>query len=185
MKKKTLLVVLTCILCWLLMQAVHEFGHVLGAIITGGQVERVVLNPISISRTDVSPNPHPMIVVWAGPIVGVILPFAIWALVLMYGVKTRFGLFFSGFCFIANGLYIGLGSFEHIGDAGEMIHHGSPIWILWIFGIVSLGLGFLLWHFLGPGFGIRKMESKDIDRGLMRIGSICIAYCVLTFLFFR
>jgi hypothetical protein len=30
------------LLSWLAMQAVHEFGHVAGAWLTGGQVERVV-----------------------------------------------------------------------------------------------------------------------------------------------
>jgi hypothetical protein len=51
---------------WLGMQAVHESGHVLGAWLTGGQVARVVLNPLTISRTDVRENPKPLIVVWAG-----------------------------------------------------------------------------------------------------------------------
>jgi hypothetical protein len=41
---------------------------------TGGTVERVVLHPLSISRTDVSPNPHPVAVVWLGPIVGSVVP---------------------------------------------------------------------------------------------------------------
>jgi predicted Zn-dependent protease len=37
---------------WLGMQAVHELGHVLGAWWTDGDVSRVVLHPLSISRTD-------------------------------------------------------------------------------------------------------------------------------------
>ena len=53
---------------WLGMQAVHELGHVLGAILTGGRVTTVVLHPLTISRTDVFPNPHPLIEVWAGAI---------------------------------------------------------------------------------------------------------------------
>jgi hypothetical protein len=32
-------------LCWLGMMAVHELGHVLGAVVTGGTVERCVLHP--------------------------------------------------------------------------------------------------------------------------------------------
>ena len=59
---------------WLAMQAVHELGHVLGAITTGGHVTKVVLHPCTISRTDVHPNPHPLFVVWAGPLVGSVLP---------------------------------------------------------------------------------------------------------------
>jgi len=49
---------MTVTLSWLLMQALHETGHVLGAWLTGGQVVKLVLNPLAISRTDVSPNPR-------------------------------------------------------------------------------------------------------------------------------
>ncbi len=59
---------------WLAMQAVHELGHVLGASATGGTVTKVALHPLALSRTDVSPNPHPLLVVWAGPIVGALVP---------------------------------------------------------------------------------------------------------------
>jgi hypothetical protein len=57
--------------------AVHELGHVIGAVISGGVVERVVLHPLTISRTDVSPNPHPGIVVWLGPVIGCLFPLAL------------------------------------------------------------------------------------------------------------
>ena len=56
---------------WLGMQAVHELGHVCGAWLTSGQVTRVVLDPLTISRTDLGLNPHPLIVVWAGPAIRV------------------------------------------------------------------------------------------------------------------
>jgi len=59
---------------WLAMQAVHELGHVAAARLTGGTVTQVVLHPCTISRTDVSPNPRPLVVVWAGPLVGATLP---------------------------------------------------------------------------------------------------------------
>lgn len=45
------------------MQAIHECGHVLGAWLTGGQVARVVLNPLTLSRTDLAENPRPLVVV--------------------------------------------------------------------------------------------------------------------------
>ena len=55
-------------LSWLAMQAIHELGHVVGALATGGSITRVVLHPLQISRTDVLPNPQPGVVVWLGPI---------------------------------------------------------------------------------------------------------------------
>jgi hypothetical protein len=111
------------------MMAVHELGHVVGAVVTGGTVERVVLHPLAISRTDVSPNPNPVLVVWAGPLVGVLLPLALLVIFKVGRVSLAYlSQFFAGFCLIANGAYIGVGSFARIGDAGDMLRHGSPRW---------------------------------------------------------
>src|SRR3989304_3279482 len=94
-------------LSWWAMMAVHELGHVLGAIATGGAVERVVLHPLAISRTDVVPNPHPAIVVWLGPVVGCALPLAVSAMIPRRRTFARsVSRFFAGFCLIANGAYI-------------------------------------------------------------------------------
>lgn len=145
--------------CWLAFMATHELGHVLVGLTTGGNVTKVVLHPLAISRTDVSPNPNPLAVVWAGPIVGVILPLAIWGLFWKFKLPGDYlARFFAGFCLIANGAYIGIGSFENIGDAGDMLRNGSPAWMLWLFGIITVPIGFLIWHRLGPKFGLG--ESK-------------------------
>ena len=60
--------------CWLAVQAVHEMGHIVAALATGGTVSQVVLHPLTISRTDLTENPHPLIVAWLGPLVGVAAP---------------------------------------------------------------------------------------------------------------
>ncbi len=148
-------------LCWLAMQAVHELGHVVGAVATGGKVERVILHPLTISRTDVSPNPHPLLVVWAGPVVGILLPLGLVLAAKASTFKSAYlPQFFAGFCLIANGAYIGAGSFGRIGDAGDMLRHGSPIWTLWLFGAVSLPLGLYVWNGLGPHFGLGAASGK-------------------------
>src|SRR3954465_3741643 len=86
---------------WLAMQAVHESGHVLGAWLTGGRVARVVLNPLPISRTDLADNPRPLLVVWAGPVVGVAVPLLLWAMAAAVRLTGAFVLrFFAGFCLL-------------------------------------------------------------------------------------
>src|SRR5262245_37834095 len=98
------------------MQAVHEAGHVLGARLTGGRVERVVLHPLTISRTELAENPQPLVVAWAGPVFGATAPILFWAAARLMRLPGAFVLrFFAGFCLLANGLYIGVGSFERIG----------------------------------------------------------------------
>ena len=143
------------------MQAVHEAGHVFGAWMTGGHVEKVVLNPLTISRTDLDLNPNPLAVVWVGPMTGIIVPLVLWGLTSAVGLPTAFVLrFFAGCCLIANGAYIGCGSFLRIGDCGEMLRHGSAAWQLWMFGAITVPLGLWLWHKQGRHFGLGAENGK-------------------------
>ncbi|MBM4037890.1 MAG: hypothetical protein FJ290_05190 [Planctomycetes bacterium] len=148
---QVLLVVSLACLSWLGMMVVHECGHVLHAWASGGRVTGVLLHPLKISMTQVYPNPHPLFERWGGPVWGCLIPFG------MFGVarlaRARFAYivrFFAGFCLIANGVYIGLGSFDRVGDAGNLMGLGTPRWVLWLFGAVALALGLWLWHGLRP-----------------------------------
>jgi hypothetical protein len=153
------------------MQAVHELGHVLAAWLTGGTVQRVVLHPLEISRTDVAPNPHPLLVAWAGPLVGVGLPLI--ATVLSraaFPPWSRHVNFFAGFCLIANGAYIGVGSIEGIGDAGDLLRHGSPRWLLAMFGIMCVAGGLWIWHCLTKRQNSSPLAPREVPaRGASRL----------------
>lgn len=167
---------------WLGMQAVHESGHVIGAWMTGGRVARVVLYPLTISRTDLDHNPNPLVVVWAGPLFGVMVPLMVWAIATSVRFPGTFVLrFFAGFCLLANGLYIGIGSFNGVGDCGEMLRHGSEMWQLWLFGALTAPVGLWLWHKQGPYFGFGPAQGK-VNRGVA-YGSliVCMTLLVLTF----
>src|SRR5437764_5105956 len=89
---------------WLGMQVVHELGHVVGAWLTGGRVARLVLHPLTLSRTDLADNPHPLVVVWAGPVLGCVLPLAAWGITAALRPSWAYlPRFFAGFCLVANG----------------------------------------------------------------------------------
>jgi hypothetical protein len=161
---------------WLLMQAVHEAGHVLAAWLSGGRVAKVVLHPLTISRTDLAHNPAPVVVVWAGPVIGVLLPLLLWAIAAWRRMPGAFVLrFFAGFCLIANGAYIGAGSFERVGDCGEMLRHGTPMWALWLFGAATVPAGLALWHRLGPSFGLGPARGR-VSPG---IAWVCLIICAV------
>jgi hypothetical protein len=181
---QVVLILSTIAASWWGMQAVHELGHVLGALATGGKVTRVVLHPLSISRTDVSPNPQPLIVVWTGPAVGVVAPLAIWGAAVGIGIRGAYVLrFFAGFSLIANGLYIAGGSFDGVGDCGEMLRHGSPIWTLWLFGMATAPGGLWLWHRQGTHFGLGAARGKVDGRVAVATFAFCIVLAGLGFLF--
>lgn len=150
--------------CWYGMMAIHELGHVIGAWLTGGVVERVVLHPLAISRTDLSVNPHPLSVVWCGPVCGCLIPILIWLVVRHFLEKfAHLARFFAGFCCVANGAYLGIGSFDSIGDAGDLLKHECPIGYLWLFGVAMIPVGFALWNDLGPAFGLVKRVNATCE----------------------
>lgn len=156
------LIVSTLLLSWLMMQMVHELGHAVAAWLTGGRVARIVLHPLAISRTDVEPNPHPLIVVWTGPIAGIVVPVLAWGLIAAAKFPASFLRFFAGFCLIANGAYIGLGSIQRIGDCGVMLRDGSPLWLLWLFGIVTVPAGLWLLDGTCEYFGLGETRMSPI-----------------------
>lgn len=158
------------------MMAIHELGHVIGAILTGGNVKRVVLYPLTISRTDVSPNPHPAIVVWLGPILGCLIPLGLWGIIpRRMTIARRSAQFFAGFCLIANGAYIAIGSFVRVGDSGEMLQTGSPLWALLAFGLVTATLGLFLWHRLG------SLKYFLSDPSVITCRTAYLTLCILLF----
>ncbi len=163
--QRAVLIVSVLLGSWLGMQAVHELGHVLAAWLSGAHVERVVLHPLTISRTDFSVNPHPLVVTWAGPIVGVLVPLVVWRLAARLRSPWTFvARFFAGFCLVANGAYLAAGSLERIGDCGQLLSHGAALWQLWLFGIVSVPAGFWLWHGQGADFGLGSTAGRTNPR---------------------
>ena len=147
---------------WLAMQVVHETGHVLVAGLTGAEVTKVALHPLIMSRTDVAENPHPLAVVWGGPLVGTLLPLLLFALAAALRLPGVYLLrFFAGFCLIANGVYIGIGHFLADGaDPWVMMENGSPRWLLGFFGGMAFPVGLYLWHRQGPHFGLGRARGK-------------------------
>jgi hypothetical protein len=121
-------------------------------------------------------------VVWAGPVVGVAVPLLLWGLAAAAGMRGAFVLrFFAGFCLLANGLYIGVGSFDGVGDCGEMLRHGSQPWQLWAFGAVTTPIGLWLWHRQGPHFGLGPAKGQVSPAAAYCTLGACVGLTVLGF----
>jgi hypothetical protein len=148
--------------CWLAMQVVHELGHVLLAWATKGEVTKVALHPLIMSRTDLAENPHPLAVVWGGPLLGSLIPLiAFGAASISRAPGVYLFRFFAGFCLVANGVYIGTGWLLANGaDPGVMIENGSPTWLLVAFGLLTFPAGLYLWHRQGHYFGLAEANGN-------------------------
>jgi hypothetical protein len=159
---QVILIVSIIPLCWLGMQVVHELGHVFAAKMTGGEVTKVALHPLIVSRTDLAANPHPLPVVWGGPVLGSLLPLIAFGLAFITRLSGVYLFrFFAGFCLVANGVYIGTGWLIANGaDPGVMIENGSPTWLLVIFGLLTFPAGLYLWHRQGHHFGLAEADGR-------------------------
>lgn len=176
-RNQLLLIVSVLLLSWLGMQIVHESGHVVAAWLSGGHVTGVVLHPLAISRTDLDVNPAPRFVTWCGPVVGTVLPVGAWGIAAWRRFPGHSLLrFFAGFCLVANGAYLGYGAVTPVGDAADLIRHGTPAWQLLAFGLITCIPGFALWNGLGPAFGLGTARDQ-VSRTTARL---CLALLVVT-----
>lgn len=127
--------------------AVHELGHVLHAWVSGGKVVAVSIPLLGFSQTIVDPNPHERFVVWGGPVWGAIIP--VFICTGYFACRRRVPdplKFFAGFCLVSNGMYLGMGSFFHAGDAQDLIRLGAPMPLMIALGIVWTFAGLAFWH---------------------------------------
>lgn len=148
-------------LSWFWMQGIHELGHVVAGLATAARIERVVLHPLTISRTDVAGGRHPAAVVWAGPVVGSLLPVALAGCLTLLRLRIAgWCWFFGGFCLIANGAYLATAMAVPAGDAADLLRQGVPGPILGAVGSVGFAAGLWVWHRLGPGVGVDRFRRS-------------------------
>jgi len=161
------------------MLILHEWGHMLAAIVTGGRVTGWSLKPWSISRTDVAPNPQPLAVAWGGAALGVAAPSTL--ALLANAVRSRLAplaCLFAGFCLLANGAYLAFGTFDNVGDVRDLLRHGAATWMLWLFGLVAMSAGLWFWHRLLERFPWR-LSTTQITR---RSAIIACIFAITMFL---
>src|SRR5262245_16001558 len=110
---QALLMVCFVAFSWLAFMVVHEFGHVLVGWTSGASLSHVQLHPLQISWSAFSPNPHPQLVAWGGPVLGALLPLGFLAIARsVCAPGTYLFQFFAGFCLVANGVYMLLDAFD-------------------------------------------------------------------------
>lgn len=158
---QSLLISSTLAFSWLAMQVVHEAGHVLHLLATGGSIEQLTLHPLELSHTLPSANPCPFVTAVGGPLWGVLFPLLLWWIVArLIPARSYLAAFFAGFCLVVNGAYLAGDAIVQGGDGLQFVQYGIPPWTLVTVGVFLVAAGLYVWHGLGAHFGLGKRAQR-------------------------
>jgi len=163
------------------MQLLHELGHLVAARLLGVTVEQFHFGLLTVSHTMLNETGHShgtlLIVTWAGPLSGMIVPSAIWGISVLVRFREAFLLrFLVGFCLAANACYLLGGLFfpdDRYTDPSVLLEHGALHWQLVAVGMIGVVAGFLLWNRQGSHFGIGSFPQ------LVRWQSVVVSVILL------
>ncbi|MCA9081671.1 MAG: hypothetical protein KDA58_14000 [Planctomycetaceae bacterium] len=136
----------------------HELGHVLGGCCCGGKLQALDLRPWSLPYSLFAPDPHPLVTLWCGPLLGAVVPLGL-ALV----IRRDWAWLIAHFCLLANGLYLALGavSGDRYLDTTQLLEHGaSPL------AIAAYCIPTIAWGYWGLREAIRQRFAQPVSSSI-------------------
>ncbi|MFO0976629.1 MAG: hypothetical protein U0996_09545 [Planctomycetaceae bacterium] len=126
-------------LAWCVMVMTHEAGHLVGGWCSGAVARDYDLRPWRLPYSIFEPDPHPLITLWSGPILGAALP-----LLIAVVIQRRSVAMVASFCLVANGLYLAIGLLtdDRWIDSQRLLEHGSSRWLIVLFSLACLLPGY-------------------------------------------
>jgi len=121
------------------MVSVHELGHILCGWSCGGKLQSADLLPWHLPFSIFDPDPRPLITLWGGPIIGVLLPVGI-----AWIAKRNSLWFIANFSLLANGSYIAIAwiTGERYLDTTKLLEHGAHPLSIGIYCLLTIGFGY-------------------------------------------
>ncbi|MEM7477058.1 MAG: hypothetical protein AAF483_18905 [Planctomycetota bacterium] len=132
--------ILLIALAWVVMTTTHELGHIVAGCACGGTLASYSLSPISLPFSIFEPDPHPLVTLWSGPILGASVP-----VLIAWLFKHSYAMFIGYFCLLANGVYIGCAWFsgDQYLDTPKLLEHGASHASILIYCLITIGFGYL------------------------------------------
>ncbi|MCG8652697.1 MAG: hypothetical protein MI861_22855 [Pirellulales bacterium] len=114
---------------WVTMTVSHEAGHLIGGWLSGGKLISFDLKPWHLPHSFFSPDPHPLITLWSGPLLGCLAP-----LLLAILCRRLMLWFVAWFCVLANASYLLLGYFagDRELDTAKLLSAGTKPWVIFV-----------------------------------------------------
>jgi hypothetical protein len=127
---------------WCVMVVVHELGHIVCGLAFGGSLSSAYVWPWHLPYSIFDPDPHPLLTLWGGPILGVVFP-----LMTAVAVRRNWMWFVASFCALANGAYLATAwiSGDSYLDTSKLLEHGAHPATIALYCVVCLGFGY--WGF--------------------------------------
>jgi hypothetical protein len=124
---------------WCVMTFTHELGHVLCGWLSGGRLQRADLLPWHLPYSIFEPDPIPLVTLWGGPILGVLIP-----LVVAIAVRRRWVWGIAHFCVLANGSYLATAwlTGDHYLDTARLLQKGAHPLSIALYCTVTIGFGY-------------------------------------------
>lgn len=124
---------------WCAMTFTHEAGHIAGGWLGGGTLIHAELRPWHLPHSLFEPDPHPLLTVWSGPVLGVIVP-----VLIAWIVRHRVTWFLADFCVLANGAYLATGwiAGDRYLDTQRLFDAGAWKMSVVLYCAVTIGTGY-------------------------------------------
>ncbi len=162
--------VLLLIASWTVMTFTHEAGHLVGGWFCGGTLLAADLLPWHMPYSIFSPDPKPLVTLWSGPILGVLVP------LLAALVIRREGMWFiAHFCLLANGTYLASAwwSGDPYLDAPKLLKHGASPATIGFYCLVTIVVGYsgfrrsclLIFRPKAPADAECSIDQKSFETG--------------------
>lgn len=125
---------------WTVMTFTHEMGHIVGGWWCGGTLKNADLVPGHLPYSIFDPDPMPLVTLWCGPVLGVVVPLAV-ALIL----RRDWIWFVANFCVVANGTYIASAWFagDRYLDTTKLLEHGARPVTIAVYCLLTIGGGYI------------------------------------------
>ena len=137
----------------------HEIGHIIGGARCGATLTDFDLAPWRLPYSLHSPDPYPLVTLWAGPLLGIAIP-----LVAAVLIARHWAWFIADFCLIANGGYLALAwlSGDRFLDTPRLLAADAHPAMIAIYCVSTISLGYAWFRsdcirFLTP-------ETETLDR---------------------
>ncbi len=127
---------------WVVFTTTHELGHLVGGWCSGGTLVAAQLWPWQLPHSLFAPDPHPLVTLWGGPLLGVMLPVTAAAI-----LRLPAAWFIASACVLGNGLYLATAwvAGDRYLDTPRLLEQGAWPGTLVLYCGLTIGWGY--WKF--------------------------------------